>query len=120
MSQLIKANLKSLAKQVRLDGISRESLANTKWDVVPAGGSHTEGSVRQMCPGHGHIKQQLALGTKCPSRVVMHQHVLDVGRSFVLHCLVCHYEHLQLHMVLYWKLMQCAKDRSDITPPGDT
>ena len=32
----------------------------------------------QVCPGHGHIKQQLALGTKCPSRVVMHQHVLDV------------------------------------------
>ena len=31
-----------------------------------------------MCPGHGHIKQQLALGTNCPSRVVMHQHVLDV------------------------------------------
>ena len=36
----------------------------------------------------------------------MHQHVFDVGRSFVMHCLVCQYKHLKLHVVLCWKPMQ--------------
>ena len=73
-------------------GQPQRRLCPQVWEVVPqCGGSHREGSVPQVCPGHGHIKQQLALGTKCPSRVVMHQHVLDIGRSFVMHCLVSQY-----------------------------
>ena len=82
------------------------------------GSSHGEGSVSQMRPGHGHTKQQLEIGTKCPSGVVMHQHVFDVGRPFVMHCLVCQYECLKLHTVLYCKTMQCQKDRDDMTPSG--